>query len=217
MSDKIRTIDARGLACPGPVIQTKKAIEEGGFEELQIIVDNPAARDNVSRFVAYAKASLLSVTQEGNLFTLRVAAGAGAAGAGAADRDLEAGLAAACEDSPASLAGGAAGVTVFIPSAELGRGEPALGALLMKGFIYSLAEAAVAPKRIIFMNSGVKLCVEGSESLSKLKSLAGSGVEILACGTCLDFYKIKEQLAVGRISNMYEISNCLLEGRTLAL
>lgn len=214
MSEAIRRIDARGLACPEPVIQTKKALEEGGFDQLEIIVDNQAARDNVSRFVAFAKASLLSVVEEGKLFRLLVAPGPGTG-------ELAAGLAAACEDSPTQAtqdsAGGAAGMTVFISGSELGRGDASLGALLMKGFIYALAEAETPPRRIIFMNSGVKLCTEPSESLPNLRRLAEAGVEILACGTCLDFFKLKDRLAIGRISNMYEISSFLLEGRSLSV
>jgi selenium metabolism protein YedF len=87
----------------------------------------------------------------------------------------------------------------------------------MKGFIYALAEADGTPKRMVFMNSGVRLCVEGSPSLDDLKRLEAKGVELLSCGTCLDYLHLKDKLAIGRISNMYEISGLLLEGRTLAL
>lgn len=214
MNERICRIDARGLACPEPVIQTKKALEQGGFEELEVVVDNPAARDNVSRFVVYAGAGLLQVHEEGGLFRIRIAPGAGSTRKGLEDGAFE-----ACDEAPqaAPSVPPLAGMTVLISSAELGRGEPSLGALLMKGFLYSLAEAETPPKRLIFMNAGVRLCCEASESLPNLKRLAQAGVEILACGTCLDFYKLKESLALGRISNMYEISSCLLEGRSLSI
>lgn len=214
MSERLRSLDARGLACPGPVIQTKKALEEGGFDFLEVLVDNPAARDNVSRFVAYAKASLLSVVEEGKVFRLRIAptlVGLGVA--------LGSAPPVACDDpiEGGTQAGNVVGGAVLITSSELGRGEPALGALLMKGFIYSLAEAENPPRHVIFMNSGVKLCVEGSESLANLRRLSEAGVEVLACGTCLDFYKLKESLGVGRISNMYEISSIMRLEKTLSL
>lgn len=216
MSEKIRSLDARGLACPEPVIQTKKALEEGGFGILEVLVDNAAARDNVSRFAAYAKASLLSISEEGQVFRLRIAPGSlgpsGAAGPIGAEPPV------ACDDpadDSADIAETAG--TVLITSSELGRGEAALGALLMKGFIYSLAESEHPPRHLIFMNSGVRLCVEGSESLANLRRLADSGTEILACGTCLDYYKLKESLGVGKISNMYEISSIVRTGKTLSL
>ena len=114
-------------------------------------------------------------------------------------------------------AGSAAGATVLVASDRLGRGADELGALLIKGFIYALAEADVPPRRIIFMNAGVRLSTEGSPSLPDLVRLSGRGVEILSCGTCLDYYGVKEKLSVGRISNMYEISAFLLEGRTVTI
>ncbi len=214
MSERTRKLDARGLACPEPVIQAKKAVEEGGFDFLEVLVDNPAARDNVSRFVAYARARLLSVAEEGQVFRLRIApapagpvANPGTEPQPACDDPMEGGT-----QRQAKLGG-----AVLITSSELGSGEAALGALLMKGFIYSLAEAEDPPRHILFMNSGVKLCVEGSESLANLRRLSEAGVEILACGTCLDYYKLKESLGVGRISNMYEISSIARTEKTLSL
>ena len=92
-----------------------------------------------------------------------------------------------------------------------------LGRILMRNFVYSLARGEKMPAALLFMNGGVRLAVEDSAALSGLAKLVGLGVEILACGTCLDFYKIKDKLAVGRVSNMFEISGLLLEGKTLSL
>jgi selenium metabolism protein YedF len=212
-SKAARILDARGLACPEPVVRTKKALEEGGFERLDVLVDNLAARENVLRFASYSGCSVSGVDEKDGVFTLHIGVAPGSASNGAAGADLEAAAARASCASPE----GAAGATVFIPSDRVGRGDDELGALLMRGFLYALAEAEIQPKRIIFMNSGVKLAVEGSESLDNLRRLAASGVEILACGTCLDFFKIKDKLAVGRVSNMYEIAGFLLEGRSLSM
>jgi selenium metabolism protein YedF len=85
----------------------------------------------------------------------------------------------------------------------------------MRAFLYTLTESEALPARIILMNGGVKLAVEGSDSLINLRRLAERGVEILACGTCLEFYQLKDALAVGRVSNMYEIAGLLLQGRTV--
>jgi selenium metabolism protein YedF len=211
-----RILDARGLACPEPVVRTKKALEEGGFERLDVLVDNLAARENVLRFASYSGCSVSGVEEKDGVFTLHLGVAQGSASKGAAGVNLEAAAARAACAGDASPEG-AAGATVFIPSDRVGRGDDELGALLMRGFLYALAEAEAQPKRIIFMNSGVKLAVEGSESLDNLRRLAASGVEILACGTCLDFFKVKDKLAVGRVSNMYEIAGFLLEGRCVSM
>jgi len=87
----------------------------------------------------------------------------------------------------------------------------------MRGFVYALGECELPPRRIILMNGGVKLAIEGSASMENLRSLAELGVEVLACGTCLEFFQLKEALAVGRITNMYEIASLLLQGSTVAL
>jgi len=207
---RARVLDARGLACPEPVVRTKKALEEGDFERLDILVDNVAARENVLRFASYSGCVVSGVDEKDGVFTLHIGPAA-ASDAGAPN--LEAAAARASCASPEV----AAGATVFIPSDRIGRGDEELGALLMRGFLYALAEAEVQPKRVIFMNSGVRLAVEGSESLDNLRRLSASGVEILACGTCLDFFKVKEKLAVGRVSNMYEIAGFLLEGRCISM
>ena len=106
-------------------------------------------------------------------------------------------------------------MTVFISADGIGSGDEQLAALLMRAFLYTLTESEALPARIILMNGGVKLAVEGSDSLINLRRLAERGVEILACGTCLEFYQLKDALAVGRVSNMYEIAGLLLQGRTV--
>ena len=103
------------------------------------------------------------------------------------------------------------GVVLFIRSDTIGRGDDELGANLMTNFIYHLNEADKTPDCVILMNAGVKLAVEGSEFLDDLKQLESKGTEILACGTCLSFFEIKEKQRVGKASNMPEISKTLLE------
>ena len=107
--------------------------------------------------------------------------------------------------------------TVFLSSNTIGRGSDELGALLMRAFLYTLTESDIVPKRLLLMNSGVLLAVEGSEHLTNLRRLVDLDVEILVCGTCLEFFKVKDTLAVGRISNMQEIQGALMEGRALSL
>ena len=192
-----RTVDARGLACPQPVILTRKALAEGGFDLLEVIVDDPGSRENVERFATYAGCAVAGVEQEGDASRVLILPAPKAARV----------------PGPADLQD----TTVFIAAAGIGAGDEQLGALLMRGFLYTLTESERVPLRIILMNGGVKLAVPGSESLVNLRRLAERGVEILACGTCLEFFQLKEALAVGRISNMYEIAELLLQGPTLTL
>lgn len=97
----------------------------------------------------------------------------------------------------------------------MGRGEERLGKLLMRSFLHTLRELPQVPQKAIFFNRGIKLVVEGSEALDDLKALEERGVEILACGTCLDYFGLKERIRVGKVSNMYEITEALLSASKL--
>jgi selenium metabolism protein YedF len=200
MSGSHRKLDARGLACPEPVVLTRKALAEGGFELLEVIVDDPSSLENVVRYAGYARCAVETLAGEAGASRILIRPG----GAGAAPE-----AAAVPVPGPAAMAGGA---TVLIAGSGIGAGDEALGALLMRGFLYALAEGETTPLRVILMNGGVKLAVEGSDSLVNLRRLADRGVEILACGTCLEFFLLKESLAIGRVSNMYEIAGILLQG-----
>ena len=203
-----RILDARGLACPQPVILTRKALEEGGFDLLEVLVDSPSSRENVARFAAYAHCTVEGTEASGDEARIRIRPSDARPGQPPAEGPC------AAQDLPrldANL------LTVFLSSSILGRGSDELGALLMRAFLYTLAEADRAPERLLLMNGGVLLALEGSEHLANLRRLSDRGVEILACGTCLEFYKAKERLAVGRISNMQEIADHLLGGQVLSL
>jgi selenium metabolism protein YedF len=220
MNGSLRTIDARGLACPQPVVLTKKALEEGGFDVLEILVNSPSARENVMRFANHAGHRLEGMKDEGDVSTIRILRNADASLAGTALADATLTEISSCGESEsvdAKAPDAKAASTLFISSDSIGSGDDELGALLMRGFLATLVEASPLPERIILMNGGVRLAVEGSAALAKLLKLAEGGVEILACGTCLDFYKITDKLAVGRISNMFEISGLLLRGSTFSL
>ncbi len=215
MSGSRKTIDSRGLACPQPVILTKKAVEEGGFGELEVLVDNEAAKENVLRFASYAGLDAEATAGEGETRKIFIKPRGASASA-------PPGISAATGPTPSSGTGAGAAdrdspLTVFIPADAVGRGSDELGRLLMRGFTYALTEAAELPARVILMNAGVKLAAEGSGSLENLRKLAGFGVEVIACGTCLEFFGLKDKLAVGRVSNMYEIAELLQAGRTLTV
>jgi selenium metabolism protein YedF len=184
----MKEIDCRGKACPHPVLMTKQALEGLIEGEVILIVDNEAARENVERF---AKSQGCAVTTEkrGPDFHLRL-------------QKAKSG-----EDHKAVREKrDGANVVVYLNSRFLGIGDEALGSILMRSFLKTLLELETKPSRLILINSGVWLSSEGSDVLETLKTLSERGVEILSCGTCLDFYGLKEKLKVGVVSNMFTIA-----------
>lgn len=186
-----KTIDAKGLACPKPVILTKKEIESLDEGTIKTIVDNEIAKDNLSKL---AKSMGLEYKVEEDL-------------EGNYEVTIKKGK--TTDESPQKeikerkqVTGGA---VIVIPSNLMGSGDDALGEILMKSFIYTVSETKPFPKAILFYNSGVKLTVKSSQVLEDLIHLKEVGVEIISCGTCLDFYGLKDDLGVGEISNMYTI------------
>ena len=188
-------IDCRGLACPQPVLETKKALEAPGAGEILVLVDNPGSKENVRRF-AESQGHQVSITEEKGVFELRIQKGKGKSES--------------VEGKPEGIQGSLSpDLVVFIDTDSLGRGSEELGRILMRSFLQTLEQSEVHPQKVILINSGVKLACEGSEVLEDLQELSAKGTEILSCGTCLDFFGMKKKLLVGRVSNMYEILNSL--------
>ena len=190
--DKMSVIDCRGLACPQPVVTTKKALDQLKEGELIVIVDNAFSSNNVER-LAQSQGCWVEVESRGEDFYLRIRKGK------IGDTGESPGKKKEVEK-----------IVVYINSNLLGIGDEALGSILMRSFLKTLFDLETKPVRLILINSGVRLATEGSEVLETLKKLSDEGVEILACGTCLDFYGLKEKLRVGEISNMYDIAQSLL-------
>lgn len=189
-------VDARGLTCPQPVIMTKKAMGEPGGNDLVTIVNQTVALENVSK-LAKSQGYETEVEQKDDDYYIHMTR------MGNTDEDSGA----KSED-----------VAIMIRSNLFGQGEAELGQVLMKSFLFSLNELDVRVTHIIFMNSGIFLTIEGSPVLENLKALEEKGVEILSCGTCLDFYQAKDKLAVGSVTNMYTALEILTSaGRGITL
>jgi selenium metabolism protein YedF len=206
-------IDAKGKPCPQPVILAIRALDalQAG-ETLQVQVDNEAAVENLKR-MAQKKGAAADVKADGSCWIVEIvparapAAQSGAALSGGAQSSLS-----AEEQARQICAAPARGpVVVAIGSAEMGNGDPKLGKILMKSFLYSLTQLDALPQTVLFFNGGVRMTTEGSESIEDLKALEAQGVEILSCGTCLDFYGLKDKLRVGGITNMYVIAQTMAE------
>ncbi len=178
-----KIVDARGMACPLPVINTKKVLEAMSEGAVTTIVDNEAAKENI---LTLAKGMGLDVEirqDEGEYHLLITKRGG----------------------QPLVETNAAGSSVVFVPSSEFGRGSDELGKILMRSFMVTLVESETPPQSLLFVNSGIYLTCEGSPVLDHLLTLAEQGVKILSCGTCLDYFKLKDKLAVGQVSNMYTI------------
>ncbi|MFH1150232.1 MAG: sulfurtransferase-like selenium metabolism protein YedF [Actinomycetota bacterium] len=189
-------IDARGLKCPEPVLRTRRRLAEGSGA-FTVLVDNPTARDNVSRFAQTSGCSVQVEERDGDFLVSITPGEVPAAGAQAAPCAVDAGDACA----PAVL---------LITSDELGTGSHELGATLIKSFLYACAQGDDVPGTVILMNGGVKLATENDETVEHLLALCERGCEVLACGTCLDYFGLADRLRAGRVSNMYEIQSKLV-------
>ncbi len=188
----MKTIDCRGQACPAPVIAAKKALEESR-DAICVMLDDGAPRENVTRF---AKTRGYSVTEapDADGWSLIISGTPFTAG----------------PEKTEPLKSAGAGKVLLITSDKLGSGSDELGALLMRNFLFTLLETEERPDRILFLNSGVLLAVNGAETVEALSRLARNGVELASCGVCLDFYGKKDQLAVGVVTNMFSTAEQLL-------
>lgn len=179
-------VDARGMGCPKPVIMTKNAIEEAGEDIIITIVDNDVAVENVKKLAKKLNFNV-EVKEKDSDFYLSI---------------FKDGF---CVEAAKDTVNDIGDWAVLVCDDRMGAGAEELGKILIKGYFYALTESKPYPKAILFMNQGVNLTIEGSESLEHIKMLEDQGVEILSCGTCLDFYDLKSKLMVGSISNMYTI------------
>ncbi len=199
---KMQSIDCTGLNCPQPVILTKNALEQGA-EQLLVIVDNVASRENVTRFARSRQCEVTVESSSGGCFQLIIRKG---------DNPVEKRF----DPADYACAIPAAGDMVYVISSDsMGRGSDELGWALLQTYIQTIEQVDPLPSKIIFYNSGVKLVAGKSGALDALIALQQKGVEILACGTCLDFFQLKSEIKIGHISNMHEIMTAMTEAGKL--
>ncbi|MCF6096277.1 sulfurtransferase-like selenium metabolism protein YedF [Thermovorax subterraneus] len=195
-------VDCRGKKCPEPVIMTKKALDSIETGRVVAIVDNEVARDNIIKMAKNSGCNYFYEEEQGEyrIYIEKIPAE---------------------KKTPEIEKRGANEITgsyvVLITGDALGKGSEELGRLLMRNYIYTLKDIEYLPESIIFLNKGVYLTTNGSEVLDVLKELETKGVEVLSCGTCLDYYGLKEKLAVGSVTNMYAIAEKLSKFRTVVM
>ncbi len=178
-------VNAIGDACPIPVVKTKKAMQElGGAGVIEVLVDNEIAVTNVSKMAASSGAKVTSEKLSENKYKITIEVTENSCGC------------VACEEE---------NFIVVVSSDRMGSGNDELGKVLIKGFIFAITQLDKLPKTMLFYNGGATLTAEGSDSLEDLKHLEEQGVEILTCGTCLNYYGLSDKLQIGGVTNMYSI------------
>lgn len=192
-------VNAMGDQCPIPVIKTKKALSQ--IEESSIVevsVDNEIAVQNLSKM---AKQKNLEYTCEkitDQHYIIRIKSDG-------QDIENKEETIETEEVKEVCYPDRKTNTVVVLSSDKMGEGSEELGKILMKGFIFALTELEELPNTVLLYNSGVKLSTEGSNSIENLKTLQAQGVEILSCGTCLNYYELTDKLEVGEVTNMYFI------------
>ena len=203
----IHYVDARGKQCPIPVVETRKILSHAAPEDvIETAVDNEIAVQNLEKMAAQMKLSCEHRTEGPGHYVVSIFLSEKSREEKTGDRKQE------TKTDPDDSMGAfrcqpcaGAGTVVVLSSDKMGEGDEALGTVLMKGFIYALTSQEALPEAVLLYNNGAKLSVEGSDCLEDLKLLESQGVQILTCGTCLNHYGLTEQLAVGSVTNMYDI------------
>lgn len=202
----MKEINAKGLACPKPVVKAKKAMTDN--DQFLVIVDNRTAVENLSKLGKKMNAEISVVEESESEFKVMFKQ---------SERKVSQDSARP-ENKTASLNNESEIKKVYyISSDTMGEGERELGKILIKAFLSTAKELEPLPKKIIFINSGVKLAVLEKDVVELLKELEELGIEILLCGTCIDYYELKDKMQVGEISNMYEIASSLNSGNVVKI
>lgn len=188
-----KTVNAMGDVCPVPLVKAKNAIAElAGSGKVEVLVDNEIAVQNLEKMAQQKGYGFLVKEKKEKEYHVEFTVS-----------EIEP---AETEEKTVCLVPAAKKTKLVVLSADhMGEGAEELGKILLKSFLYALTQQDELPDTILCYNGGAKLTCEGSESLEDLKDLAARGVEILTCGTCLNFYGITEKLQIGSVTNMYDI------------
>lgn len=193
---EIVIVDARGLACPQPVLETKRMLDRSSQDVFQVLVDNVTARENVSRFARNQGCEVKVRDDPAGWFEVDIKRDA----AGSSPTEQEELLACPITETSEKVKS-----VVYIGNNCMGSGDDVLGAKLMRGFLRTLIDSTPLPWRVIFINSGVKLTTIDEEAVDAVSMLQEKGSEILSCGTCLQHFNLENRLRVGKATNMFEV------------
>lgn len=190
----MKEIDAKGLACPTPVLYTKAAMEEGNADVLRVIVDNEASMENVLRFLE-SNDYKVSTDRQGDYFEIT-----GRLDTASPRTDIDPVVKKNIEKNIEDKK-----IMVMCGSDRMGFGDDELGLKLMISFLKTLEEMGPELWRLVFVNNGVKLTVQDSEVLPILKKYTKKEITIMVCGTCLTHFNLLKKKKVGETTNMLDI------------
>ena len=200
-------INCVGDICPVPVIKTKKAIAEIDISQgLEVVVDNEIAVQNISKFLN-SMGCKYSTSEDGGNFVITISH--------AAPQEIKASGLLRSARNDGGENNNDSGAIVVISSQLMGSGDDALGKLLMKGFIFAVSQLETLPAAIIFYNSGIYHALKNADSVKDLQAMHEQGVKILSCGTCLKHYNVLDDLAVGEVTDMYNIVNLMQQATNI--
>ncbi|MCF8366696.1 MAG: sulfurtransferase-like selenium metabolism protein YedF [Bacteroidales bacterium] len=189
----MKIIDVKGKQCPMPLIETKKALKEADANEsFKVLINNPTSAKNVTHFL---KDNAIPFTEKTERDEIEIIVNN--TGQNLEEVD-ETAYCSTCNTEPENF-------VVLMAKDRLGEGSDELGEALAGAMINTLKAIEPLPTKIIFMNSGINLVVKGSLVLDNLKYLQDKGVDLIVCGTCLDYFGKMDDLIVGRVSNMLDI------------
>lgn len=200
------TINAIGDACPIPVVKTRNAIRDqnGAALQTETFVDNEIAVQNLTKMAEQKGYKVHSERLGPQKFRVVMDVPA-LQNASPASETSAAPMKNGAKDNPSPDMASGSNAVIVISSTQMGTGSEELGAALLKSFLYALSQTEPLPRAMLFYNSGVRNTTEGSPFLEDLSNLEQRGVEILSCGTCLNYYGLTEKLRVGAVTNMYDI------------
>jgi selenium metabolism protein YedF len=193
----MKTLNMQGQPCPIPVVKAKEVLAEQ--EGVVVLVDNIVAVQNLEKMAKGTGCGFSYVEDGASLYRVSIVKGTEQSNE---PQEVPA-------EVPVAAGGDTKGPVVLITSDSMGRGAEELGRLLIKGFIFSLTQLNPLPEALVFLNGGARLTTEGANTVGDLKTLEEKGTGIYTCGTCANYYKLTESLAVGSIVDMMNIVNRL--------
>ena len=200
----MKTVDARGLACPKPIIETKKALKEVGAEQFVVLIDNETSLGNVCKFLIDNNCSFVEKYEDD--FWMLTVSPSGVALSDRGEEDY-------CSTEPCKNTKGEH--VIALTSEFMGQGNDELGAILMKSFVNILTELDKLPAAVVCYNSGVKLALPDSPVVETLAELEKRGVEVILCGTCIDFLGLKGKTIAGKTGDMYLIARLMAAAQSV--
>ncbi|OGR02021.1 MAG: hypothetical protein A2520_05090 [Deltaproteobacteria bacterium RIFOXYD12_FULL_53_23] len=190
-------LDCRDLACPQPVLRAKELLDSLTQGAVEVLVDNEAAQSNLTRFGKSQGFAVESrIAGENRHITISKSGPAKVA-------------VSAPDDVRCALSGN--GLVIVVPANTMGRGNEELGGVLMRAYVKTIKSLSPLPAKIFFYNTGVKITATESDLIEPLRELVAQGVEVYSCGTCLDFFNLKDTLLVGQVTNMFEIMDAMAQ------